>query len=83
MHLALAAGTPALALFGPTAPAILVRDEPRLHAIASGDPCQGCWNASEDETQPGVCPLHRSACLDSITVEAVRDRAYALLAERK
>jgi len=79
MHLALAAGTRALALFGPTEPTILVRNEPRLTALKSKEPCQGCWNRPQDMVDPGVCPLGRPACLDSITLEAVLAEARQLL----
>ena len=45
MHLALAAGTPVLALFGPTDPSILVRDNPKLIPIRRESECAGCWNS--------------------------------------
>ena len=44
MHLALAAGTRTVALFGPTEPAILVQNDPNLVAIETAQDCQGCWN---------------------------------------
>jgi len=79
MHLALAAGTRALALFGPTDPRILVRDEPNLTALCSQEPCQGCWNRPENAAAAGVCPEGRSDCLDGIAVEAVLAEAERLL----
>lgn len=79
MHLALAAGTPALALFGPTEPSILVRDEPLLHVVQTPAPCGGCWNVSLDMRAPGACPRERADCMDAIGVHAVMERAVALL----
>jgi len=79
MHLALAAGTPALALFGPTEPSILVRDEPLLHVAPTPAPCGGCWNVSLDMRAPGECPRGRADCMDAIGVDAVAEQAVALL----
>ncbi len=73
MHLALAAGTPVAALFGPTDPRILIdEDEPGLIPIKSNRECQGCWNRLEEEpSTPGVCPLGQENCLEPVTVEQV------------
>ena len=79
MHLALAAGTRTLALFGPTEPTILIRDEPNLAVMKNEEPCQGCWNISLEMEAPGVCPRNRPMCLESITTEAALERAHALL----
>jgi ADP-heptose:LPS heptosyltransferase len=79
MHLALAAGTPTLALFGPTEPTILIRDDPNFSAIKSEAPCQGCWNVSQDMQEPGVCPLERAKCLESIQTIQMLDRVRGLL----
>lgn len=79
MHLALAAGTPVLALFGPTDPSILIRDEPNLHVLTNARPCQGCWNVSLAMTEPGVCPLAISGCMETIAPDSVAQRALAIL----
>lgn len=71
MHLALAAGTRAVALFGPTDPDFLVRGEPLLTALRSTQTCSGFWNHAEHVGEPGVCPEGHACCLDSITVEQV------------
>lgn len=71
MHLALAVGTPVVALFGPTNPAILVRDDARLHAITNARECRFCWNDSQEMTEPGVCPRQIPACLGTINVNTV------------
>lgn len=81
MHLALAAGTPVLALFGPTDPSILIRDEPNLHALTNARPCQGCWNVSLAMTEPGVCPLSIPTCMETIAPETVAERVRAILHE--
>lgn len=71
MHLALAVGTPAVALFGPTDPSILIRDEPKFHVVTNGRDCGGCWNVSQAMQKPGVCPLNIECCLGTITVDQV------------
>lgn len=65
MHLALAVGTPVLALFGPTDPDALVRNEPNFHAITNGRECAGCWNRGSMQT-PGTCPLNVPVCMATI-----------------
>lgn len=71
MHLALASGTSTVALFGPTDPDFLVRDEPRLSALRSTQPCSGFWNHAENVGEPGVCPEGHRCCLDSISMDQV------------
>jgi len=79
MHLALAAGTPVLALFGPTEPSILVRNEPKLHVITNERPCRGCWNLSMEMKEPGVCPRAIPDCLETITPDQVAARVLDLV----
>jgi ADP-heptose:LPS heptosyltransferase len=80
MHLALAAGTPAVALFGPTDPSILVRENPNLSPVLSELGCQGCWNRPETGIEAGACARGVGAeCLESITVDKVLARACAVL----
>lgn len=71
MHLALAANTPVVALFGPTDPDILIRHEPHFHPIRSRKECRAYWNRADKEPEPGVCPWHHACCLDDITEEEV------------
>ncbi len=71
MHLALAAGTPVVALFGPTDPDFLIRNEPRLTALRSTQSCSGFWNHAAQVGEPGVCPDGHACCLESISVEQV------------
>jgi len=71
MDLALAANTPVVALFGPTDPDILIRNEPLFLAIESGMECCGHWNHSAGAPSPGVCPWNHDCCLDTITVDDV------------
>lgn len=82
MHLALAAGTPVLALFGPTDPAILVGEEPGFFPLPSESPCRGCWNVSQTMTVPGICPENRSICLESISVDRVLRHVETVLDSR-
>ena len=79
MHLALAVGTPVLALFGPTIPAMLVRTNTPLTALTNERDCQGCWNRPIVKMTEGVCPLSISPCMGTISVETVLARAYKLL----
>lgn len=71
MHLALAAGTPVVALFGVTDPDFLIRNEPRLTALRSTLACAGFWNHAEHVDEPGKCPEGHACCLDTITVDDV------------
>jgi len=71
MHLALAADTPVVALFGPTDPEILIRGEPRFTALCSAASCRGFWNHAETVGEPGVCPEGHDCCLTTITVDDV------------
>jgi ADP-heptose:LPS heptosyltransferase len=79
MHLALAVGTPVVALFGPTDPAILVRPDPNLYVVTNGRECQGCWNGEQAMLEPGVCPLGVSECLGTIEPKAVLARVRSAL----
>jgi len=71
MHLALAAGTPTVALFGPTDPDILIRDHPGFVPLRSALECHGYWNRMAETPDPERCPLNHDCCLTSITVEEV------------
>jgi ADP-heptose:LPS heptosyltransferase len=78
MHLALAVGTPVVALFGPTAPECLVRDEPNFIALENRRDCAGCWNRSLDMQTPGVCPRSIDGCMNTIAVDDVFHAAETL-----
>ena len=78
MHLALAADTPTIGLFGPTDPEVLIRDEPRLTVLTNGRPCKGCWNRFR-MTEKGVCPLNIPECLGTIRPEMVLEQARKVL----
>lgn len=82
MHLSLAAGTPVVALFGPTDPGILIRDEARLHTLTNERACQGCWNGPQTMHEPGVCPLDVDSCMGPIAVERVAAKVDEVLAGR-
>ena len=78
MHLALALDTTVLALFGPTDPKLYVRNHPRFHVMDNRRPCRGCWNRGKMKS-PGICPLSRSDCLDTISPDAVLRRVETFL----
>ncbi|MEX2015735.1 MAG: glycosyltransferase family 9 protein, partial [Candidatus Hydrogenedentales bacterium] len=78
MHLALALGTPVLALYGPTDPSLYVRDHPLFHVVDNGRSCRACWNRGR-MTQPGACPLHIAHCLDTIAPAEVLRGVEALI----
>ena len=70
MHLALAIGTPTVALFGPTDPKILIQGNKNFLSIWSNIECRGCWNNYQMKS-PGICPTKTSRCMDIIGVERV------------
>lgn len=78
MHLALAAGTPVLALFGPTDPGILIRDEPLLTVMSNERDCRGCWNAGR-MADPGVCPLGVADCMETVSSDRVLECVEGIL----
>ncbi len=82
MHLALAVGTPAIALFGPTDPSILVQDNPALVPIETVRDCRGCWNISQTMKEEGVCPLSETTCLKGVSPERVLTWVNDCLARR-
>lgn len=77
MHLALAAGTRTVALFGPTDPDFIVRGEPLLTALRGTQSCSGFWNHAAQVGEPGVCPEGHACCLESISVDQVLDAIIA------
>jgi ADP-heptose:LPS heptosyltransferase len=81
MHLARAAGAPAIALFGPTNPTLYIRDDPDFHPITNGRTCSGCWNAGR-MAAPGACPLGEPDCLGTIDVDRVVGAAMQTLGLR-
>jgi ADP-heptose:LPS heptosyltransferase len=73
LHLAAAAGTPTLALFGPTEPRRVAPRGP-AHAILRRDlDCLGCYARR--------CPLVRHACLPDIRAEEVFETLAGMLAQ--
>ncbi len=78
MHLAAAAGTRALALFGPVEPKSLVGQNRFVFPVEPAVDCRGCWTFAKMK-KPDECPLGEPICLDSITPEEVARRALSLL----
>jgi ADP-heptose:LPS heptosyltransferase len=81
MHLARAANTPCLALFGPTDPVLYIRDDADFHPLRNDRCCGGCWNGGRMDP-PGECPLGEPECLATIGVERVADEAARILGLR-
>jgi len=80
LHLALAVGTPCVALFGPTIPRLYFDESQPLKAVVSNAPCAGCWN-TEKMKQPGVCPKGEPDCMAAITVDQLVEAAQEILSE--
>lgn len=82
MHLAAAAGTPAVGLFGPIDPGSLIESEESLvRPMWSDVECKGCWTRTEMPS-PDQCPLGRPVCMDAIAASDVCKTALSLLAEK-
>mgnify|MGYP003639353985 CR=1 FL=1 len=80
MHLARAAGTPVIGLFGPTDPDMLIKDDPDFTPIRSTAPCSGFWNHAKTVGAPGVCPEGHESCLESISPAQVLELVEQRLA---
>ena len=80
MHLARAVGTPVLALFGPTDPNILIRDDADFTPITSDQECTGFWNTQREVPEPGICPWNHDCCLENISVQYVLDQVEKKIA---
>ncbi len=78
MHLAAAAGTPAIGLFGPIAPASLVADQPLIYPMWANVECRGCWTQGRMKT-PDACPLGEPICMDSLRPTEVCAKALEIL----
>jgi hypothetical protein len=81
MHLSLAAGTPTIGLFGPTASEILIQNNSDFHPITNKRECQGCWNRDLSIDVPGSCPKDIGVCMESISVDSVMREAQRMLVE--
>ena len=82
IHLALAVGTPAVSLFGPTDPTLLYPDAAALTAVCTTAACRACWPARHLAYPSGRCPLERHECMEAITLESVLAAVDAALAGR-
>jgi len=78
MHLARAADTPVIALFGPTDPVLLVGGDDGVQCMSNGRACSGCWNSGRMR-EPGACPIDEPNCLGTIGVDDVAQRVWATL----
>lgn len=73
MHVAGAVGTPLVAVFGSTDPAITGPAATRARVVQSPVDCAPCLKR--------VCPLPSHRCMDLVTPEMVVEAAFELLAE--
>lgn len=74
LHLASAAGTPSVALFGPTGPEQFRFDD-KVRVVRSDAPCAPCSDHGSER-----CPLGDWVCLPGIGAERVAREAASLLA---
>ena len=71
LHLALAVGTRAIGLFGPTDPELLYPPGDGMVALESAGGCRRCWPARRLAYPSGVCPLARHECMEGVEVSPV------------
>jgi len=73
-HMAAAAGTPTLAVFGSTDPVRNGPYGPRNRVVTAGLECQPCWSR--------VCDREGVPCLEKVTPEHVTEAALEMLGKR-
>ena len=78
MHLAAAAGIPAIGLFGPVDPNPLVGSNARIYSMPANVDCRGCWTSGTMKI-PDTCPLGEPVCMDSIRPAEVFDKVLEIL----
>ena len=78
MHLAAAAGTPAIGLFGPVDPYSLVGDNKLVFSIFSPVPCKGCWTQRRMQKRDH-CPLGKPICMEAVSPAVVCQLALQIL----
>jgi ADP-heptose:LPS heptosyltransferase len=75
LHIALAQGTPVVAVFGPTHPGLgFVGPGERLHVVRVDVPCSPCSLYGE---RP--CRRERRMCMEGVTAGEVMERVHAVL----
>jgi heptosyltransferase-2 len=79
MHLAAAAGTPLVALFGPQSPVKFGPWSDKARVIYQQFPCSPCRQKFFKECQPS--PRNRPACVEAISVDEVVTQCQQLLHE--
>ena len=79
MHLAAAAGTPLVALFGPTSPERWGPLSTRAAVVRVDLPCSPC---NRVRNPPARCQGHTPDCMDLIRITDVIDAAAGLLPAR-
>ena len=81
MHLAAAAGTPLVALFGPQSPVKFGPWSERAKVIYLGMPCSPCRQKFFSECEPS--PRGRPVCMEAISVEEVFRESISISQQRK
>lgn len=82
IHLAIAVGTPTLALFGPLFPEHLISATiTDFIALKADIECQGCWSKGIMK-YPDCCPKGVPVCMDAISFDAA-NRAIEVLLQKK
>ena len=79
LHLAAAAGTSTVSLFGPETPAVFGARTARTHILWAGIACSPCVNAFND--RQSAC--RDNLCLQGITVDQVFELACRVLEGRR
>jgi len=72
-HIAGAAGTPLLMLFGPTSEVVLGSFPPHVRVLRLGLPCEPCWNSRRLESCAGAV-----SCLAGLSVDTVEREIRAM-----
>ncbi|HXV27359.1 MAG TPA: glycosyltransferase [bacterium] len=78
VHLALAAGTPTVGLYGPLNPCYLIQDQPGFIPIWSEVECRGCWSDGR-MTYPDHCPKIEPDCMKSISAARVIEASKKMM----
>ena len=79
LYLAVAAGVPAIGLYGPLDPSLLYPKQPHFIPVYSEVECRGCWPDGRMK-YPDHCPKVVPDCMSSIPLERVIEAAEKLLA---
>jgi len=74
MHVAVALGTPVIALFGPSDPGRTAPYSPDAAIIRAGLPCSPCWSMANVGVGKIPCVYDSNICMQAISVDQVYNR---------